>query len=270
MEQAASYKYSEGDVNSTKQFSKAAVLMCVRVREHDNDQAGADDGDVPGKKGMMNHDDKSVGEKNAIVNERNVGKKMGVCQDGGRDSQTFEEEHECNCGHKGPIANHLRTNQKCVQGIRDALSIREEMSDESLIVHATLVLQGCPVISCAGGNHDQIPDMCMSWWKESGWKLMQWQDQGENLTSTVIKQKCQEFVRDLKQKQIDDGQQEMSNENAADSIQRQGNMAELDDVFLPPVTSTQIGTKEGNMKDSYGQGAAGVEHGGEAAPDLVK
>ena len=31
MEQAANYKYSEQDINSARQFSKAAVLMCVRV-----------------------------------------------------------------------------------------------------------------------------------------------------------------------------------------------------------------------------------------------
>lgn len=31
MEQAATYKYSEGDIDSARQFSKAAVLMCVRV-----------------------------------------------------------------------------------------------------------------------------------------------------------------------------------------------------------------------------------------------
>ena len=36
MEQAATYKYSEGDINSTKQFAKAAVLMCVRVGERIN------------------------------------------------------------------------------------------------------------------------------------------------------------------------------------------------------------------------------------------
>ena len=31
MEQAANYMYSEQDINSARQFSKAAVLMCVRV-----------------------------------------------------------------------------------------------------------------------------------------------------------------------------------------------------------------------------------------------
>ena len=46
-----------------------------------------------------------------------------TCQGEGRNSQRFEEIHQCNCGHKGPIASHLRTNQQCVQGIRDELSL---------------------------------------------------------------------------------------------------------------------------------------------------
>ena len=174
-------------------------------------------------------------------------------------SQRFDEVHQCNCGHKGPIASHLRTNQQCVQGIRDELSIGQEMSDESLIVHTTLLLQGCPAISCAGGKHDQIPEACISWWKESGWSVMQWEESGEDLTSSLIMQKCKEFVRDLIQ-QNDDGGHEMSktasdnNENS-DTIQRKGNMeettmAELVGVFLPPITSTQVQTGNGRQEGS--------------------
>ena len=48
MEQAASYKYSESDINSARQFSKAAVLMCVRVG------AGTNLDDVA-EEGLMNH-----------------------------------------------------------------------------------------------------------------------------------------------------------------------------------------------------------------------
>ena len=155
---------------------------------------------------------------------------------------------QCNCGHKGPIASHLRTNQQCVQGIRDELSLGVEISDESLIIQTTLVLRGCPAVGCAGGNHDEIPMDCMSWWQESGWNVMQWEETGEDLTSTVIKQKCKQFVMDLMQ-QNDDGRQETApdNKNAADRIQTDGNMeeksmTELDNVFLPPITSTQKDT----------------------------
>ena len=201
----------------------------------------------------------------ALAKEGNKGKKRsldgtrGMCQGGGSDSQIFEQVYVCNCGHEGPIASHLRTNQQCVQGIRDELSLGEEISDESLIVQATLLLQGCPAMSCAGGKHDQIPEVCISWWKESGWNVMQWEEPGEDLTTSLIMQKCKEFVRDLIQQQNDDGRQEMSktasdnNENADDTIQRKGNMgetttAQLDDVFSPPITSTQVHTRNGRRE----------------------
>ena len=175
-----------------------------------------------------------------------------------RDPHRFEEVHQCNCGHKGPIASHLRTNQQCVQGFRDELSLGAEMSDESLIVKTTLVLQGCPAISCAGGNHDEIPELCISWWKECGWNLMQWEEFGEDLTSRAIKQKCKEFLKDLMQQNYD-RQEEMNktasddNKNAADKIQRKGNMeetttADLNGVFLPGVTSMQVQKSNGRQK----------------------
>ena len=202
---------------------------------------------------------------NTIAEEGNEGEKRTLdgtrraCQHGGRNSQRFEEVHQCNCGHKGPIASHLRVHQQCVQSIRDELSIGEEMSDEFLIAQATLVLQGCPAVGCTGGNHEQIPEVCISWWKESGWNLMQWEEPGEELTSPLIMQKCKEFVRDLIQQQQNDDEQEMSetasdnNENADDTIQRKGNMeeatmAEQDDIFSPPITSTQVHTSNGRRE----------------------
>ena len=236
---------------------------------HDNGDVDVDNGDVPGtdlKRDPMKHDDKSVGEVNAIAKEGNEGKKRsldgtrGACQGGGRNSQRFEEIHECNCGHKGPIASHLRVNQQCVHGIRYELSLGEEISDESLIIQTTLVLQGCPAVGCAGGNHEQIPEVCISWWKESGWNVMEWEEPGEDLTSSLIMQKCKEFVRDLvQQQQNDDGRQGMSetasdnNVNADDTIQRKGNMeettmAQLDDIFSPPITSTQVHTRNGRRE----------------------
>ena len=90
---------------------------------------------------------------------------------------------------------------------------------------------------------------------------MQWEEPGEDLTSSLIMQKCEEFVRDLiqQQQQDDDGGQEMiqtesdNNKNADDTIQRKGNMeettmAQLDDVFSPPITSTQVQTRNGRRE----------------------
>ena len=71
------------------------------------------------------------------------------------------------------------------------------MSDEVLIVQTTLVLQGCPAFDCAGGDHNEIPDICIVWWKEKGWDLMQWAPVNLSLNSFLIKQKCAEYVNSL-------------------------------------------------------------------------
>ena len=73
---------------------------------------------------------------------------------------------KCSCGYTGAIANHLRANQECLQGMREELSLGAEMSDEVLIVQSTLVLHGCPAFGCAGGDHEEIPGICIAWWKE--------------------------------------------------------------------------------------------------------
>ena len=72
-----------------------------------------------------------------------------------------------------------------------------ELSDEVLIVQTTLVLQGCPAFGCAGDDHEEIPSICIAWWKEKGWDLMKWEGSVENLNSMMIKQMCREYVRGL-------------------------------------------------------------------------
>ena len=77
MEQAATYKYSEGDINSARQFSKAAVLMCVRVG------ARTDHDDVSGtnlKEDDLRNHDKSVTDANTKAKEGNEGKKKRSLQ----------------------------------------------------------------------------------------------------------------------------------------------------------------------------------------------
>ena len=71
------------------------------------------------------------------------------------------------------------------------------MSDEILIVQTTLVLQGCPAFGCAGGDHEEIPEICIAWWMDEGWDLMQWEGRADNMNSAMIKQKCAEYVGDL-------------------------------------------------------------------------
>ena len=114
-----------------------------------------------------------------------------------KNSQKFEEQHKCNCGHKGPIANHLRSSPQCVQSIRDDLSLGAEMSEEVLITQATLVLGGCPAVDCPGGDHAKMPNCCLSWWKKVGWDLMQWQGPASDLNSDLVRERAKTHVNGL-------------------------------------------------------------------------
>ena len=96
MEQAATYKYSEGDIDSARQFSKTAVLMCVRVG------AGTYLDDVQDtcmeEEDLMNHD-KNVTNVNVKAKEGNEGEKKRPLQSSqerrnfakGRTAQDMEE-----------------------------------------------------------------------------------------------------------------------------------------------------------------------------------
>ena len=119
---------------------------------------------------------------------------------------------KCSCGHIGAIAEHLRANQHCLQGIREEMAPGVEMLDEVLIVQATLVLKGCPAFGCPGGDHEEIPEICIVWWKEKGWDFMQWDQSTENLNSLLINQKCAEYVNSLTE-EFDDQEQQGTQKN---------------------------------------------------------
>ena len=105
--------------------------------------------------------------------------------------------YHCNCGYNGAIAVHLRSSNQCVQSLREELSIGAEMSDEVLIIQATLLFGGCPAPGCLGGSHEDIPDICLAWWIANGWKLMQWQGTPSQLNSALIQEATKEFVKEL-------------------------------------------------------------------------
>ena len=104
----------------------------------------------------------------------------------------------CNCGFNGAVAIHLRSNNQCVQSLREELSIRAEISDEVLTIQVTLLFGGCPAPGCNGGSHEEIPDLCLSWWIDSGWNLMQWQGAHSELKSADIHEATKEFVKEAK------------------------------------------------------------------------
>ena len=177
-----------------------------------------------------------------------------------KDSQRFEELHQCYCGHKGPIASHLRSSYQCVHSIRQELSLGEEWSDEVLIVQATLVLGGCPADGCPGGSHTEMPDPCLSWWKEDGWNLMQWQGPPSHLTSAAIKQMVNRFVQELTQGYKEQKQNKDDNDDDSqrdvERIQNSGNLNEQsmeDDIFEPPIASTPVQSRNERHEGQEGR-----------------
>ena len=216
----------------------------------DKDGAEIDFREPSGKLRMV--DGSEVRSNNASGKDENeTGGEGNVAdKDEARDSQRFEEFHHCNCGHRGSIASHLRSNQQCVQGIRDELIIGEEISDEVLIIQATLVLGGCPAAGCPGGNHAELPFLCLSWWKESGWNLMKWQEPTFDLNSAAIRERTNQFVEELTrgyegQKQNKDENQDDIRRDVAGGIQNSGNLEEQsmedpDGIFEPPIASTPV------------------------------
>ena len=173
----------------------------------------------------------------------------------GHESQMFNGVFECNCGFKGAIANHFRTFQHCLQSIRNELSLGNEMPDDVLIVKATLLLQGCPALSCPEGNHDVLPESCVQWWKKYGFDLMQWEERIEDINSTLIKEKARKFVTDLTEK-YDEQKEDVSQtvDDNSNKSQLNGNMeqrtmdATMDEIFSPPVASTPNQQRQSNFE----------------------
>ena len=177
-------------------------------------------------------------------------------KDVARNSQRFEELHQCNCGHRGPFASHLRLSPQCVQSIRQELSLGEEWSDDVLIVQATLVLGGCPAAGCQGGSHAEMPERCLSWWKEDGWNLMQWQGPISDLTSAAIRERVNKFVKELTQGYEDQaqnrGETADTRRNGVDvrmqnrEIMKERLMEDVGDTFVAPIASTPV--QRGNVR----------------------
>ena len=109
-------------------------------------------------------------------------------------SQRFEEAHECLCGYDGQLADHLRESLQCVQNFKKERLLQiKATSDEVYIVKVTLILRGCPAPGCPGGNHQEIPNKCVLWWKNFGWNLMGWRGSPEGAKSEVINGKIGQF-----------------------------------------------------------------------------
>ena len=167
----------------------------------------------------------------------------GSSRDISRDCGKVDVILHCNCGHKGPIASHLRSNQQCVLGIREELFLGSEMSNEVLIVQATLILGGCPAVGCLGGSHAEMPDRCLSWWRLVGCNLMKWEGLGSDVNCSVVQEIINSFVKEKTEGY--EQQDQYKHKNINTTMLSRGNleyrpMEDPDAIFAPPITSTQV------------------------------
>ena len=129
-----------------------------------------------------------------------------MSNDGLATTTNGEEEapdgHPCICGFNGPIANHLRVYCQCLQVLKEQVGIGAEMPDEEFCVRAALLVGQCPAFCCLQVDHSEIPDICVQWWKSTGWKIMKWEGQGKDVSSTLIKKRSSQFVKELEANQM--------------------------------------------------------------------
>ena len=129
-----------------------------------------------------------------------------MSNDGVATTTNGEEEapdgHPCICGFNGPIANHLRVYCQCLQVLKEQVGIGAEMPDEEFCVRAALLVGQCPAFCCLQVDHSEIPDICVQWWKSTGWKIMKWEGRGKDVSSTLIKKRSSQFVKELEANQM--------------------------------------------------------------------
>ena len=131
---------------------------------------------------------------------------------------TANNDHPCVCGYHGPLANHLRVHFQCVRVLKGQVGIGDEMSDEEFCVRAALLVHQCPAFCCPGGDHSEIPDICLKWWKSAGWEIMKWEGKAKDVTSVLIKKRSSRFLKTL-----EDGQVRQQNQ-----MNQSGRRGELD------------------------------------------
>ena len=139
-------------------------------------------------------------------------------------SQRFLEAHFCLCNFQGLLGDHLRISKQCVENLREEPSLRMVAPhDEVFIVKATVMLRGCPAPNCPGGGHRQIPENCLLWWRDIGWRIMGWKGSSENAETATIKKKESIFRRNFlrKDRQHIENQHSQQIENTSTNLESQ-------------------------------------------------
>ena len=99
------------------------------------------------------------------------------------------------CGNLGPLANHLRGSATCLQAFRAYPEFKLGGNDEEFITKVCLLIKECPVPNCPKprGSHHQLPTKCLNWWKNAGWKMMNWRGVDGSSSGSAIKAKIRMF-----------------------------------------------------------------------------
>ena len=113
-----------------------------------------------------------------------------------------------------------------MEALRREPKLRMKAAGELFIVKTTLLQAGCPAPHCpeAGFGHFDVefPNQCLSWWRETGWRLMGWHGSTANVDSKAIKEKIRKFRKNFRQrnKDITEGrlQDDLSQDNAMSQI----------------------------------------------------
>ena len=113
-----------------------------------------------------------------------------------------------------------------MESLRREPKLRMKAAGELFIVKTTLLQAGCPAPHCpeAGFGHFDVefPNQCLSWWRETGWRLMGWHGSTANVDSKAIKEKIRKFRKNFRQrnKDITEGrlQDDLSQDNAMSQI----------------------------------------------------
>ena len=104
-----------------------------------------------------------------------------------------------NCGYLGTFANHLRWSNIRVQKYRDYPEFQIKGDDEEVVVKACLIINECPVPNCLSPglprSHHKLPTECLQWWREIGTRVMKWQGVDGSSSSSQIKAKIRNFLK---------------------------------------------------------------------------
>ena len=101
------------------------------------------------------------------------------------------------CNTSCGIVHHLQASGECLAQLKlkPEYQFRGSLDDEVFITKYCLLKGVCPHALCQDAQHASIPQLCLEWWKNKGWQLMNWKGEKEKATVGIVKQKIGDFLR---------------------------------------------------------------------------